>query len=202
MANRQQGIVASMSFHQHGVRVRDERRRASAGRRAGFSLVELAIAISILLIGMVSVVTASSQMNSLRRQSRERVLAQNGVRSLVERIQSRSFQLAQADPEAWSLALQAEFGPGSAGEEFDILELDAPPGAASVATVRLVTDETEGDGGLLVDIGMPRDLNGDGDASDVDVAADAVLLPCVITAQWHGINGLQTFRHGFYLLRY
>jgi hypothetical protein len=164
--------------------------------------VELAIAMSILLIGMVSVVTASSQMNSLRRQSRERVMAQNGVRSMAERIQSRSFQLAQTEPQDWSQLLLAEFGPGSPGETFDILELNVSPGAASVARVELIADETRGDPGLGVEIGMPRDLNGDEDANDLDVSGDAVLLPCVITARWSGITGVQTYRHGFYLLRY
>ena len=162
-----------MSFHQNGERRIDAGRRAGRGRRAGFSLVELAIALSILLIGMVSVVTASTQMNSLRRHSRERALAQNGVRSMAERIQSRSFQLAQSVPDDWAQVLLAEFGPGSGGETFGILELDAPLGAASVARVELIADETRTDPGLGVEIGMPRDLNGDEDASDADVSGDA-----------------------------
>lgn len=181
---------------QHGT---EEKRNR---RTAGFSLVELAIAISILLIGMVSVITASSQMHSLRRQTRDRVLAQNGVRSIAERIQGRSFQLAQEDPSTWAQNLVAEFGPGSANEFLGITELDALTGTPAVATVRVVTDETVGDAELMTAIGMPRDLNGDGDAGDLDVRPDAVLLPVVITASWRSTSGPQTYRHGFYLLRY
>lgn len=179
-----------------------DRQGTTHQRTAGFSLVELAIAISILLIGMVSVITASSQMHSLRRQTRDRVLVQNGVRSMAERIQSRSFQLAQSDPQTWSQNLLAEFGPGSAGERFAILELDAPEGAPSVASVQVVTDEGLSDADLMLALGMPRDLNGDGDQGDFDVRLDAVLLPVVITAQWRGTGGTQTYRHGFYVLRY
>ena len=183
------------------------KRRASRPRpcgqgRTGFSLVELAIAISILLIGMVSVITATSQMHSLRRQNRERTLAQNGVRSVAERMQSRSYQLVQDDPDAWATTLIAEFGAGSPGEEFAIQELNVVLGENAVGTVRLVTDERLDDAALLVRVGMPRDLNGDGDANDADVTGDAVLLPVVLTAQWRGITGTQTYRHGFYLMGY
>jgi Tfp pilus assembly protein PilV len=164
--------------------------------------VELAIAISILLIGMVSVITATSQMHSLRRQNRERVLAQNGLRSMAERIQSRSFQLAQDDPENWSENVLGQFGPGSAGEQFDIRELNRPEGAPSLATIQIITDETTTDADLLAAIGMPRDLNGDDDASDGDVAEDAVLLPVILTAQWRGVTGTQTYRHAFYVMGY
>ena len=55
---------------------------------------------------------------------------------------------------------------------------------------------------LLVAVGMSRDLNGDGDNNDLDVSGDAVLLPFVITAQWRGITGTQTYRHAFYVMGY
>ena len=170
--------------------------------RGGFSLVELAIAISILLIGMVSVITATSQMHSLRRQNRERTLAQNAVRSMAERMQSQSYQLVETDPGNWATSVVAAFGPGSGNDAFDIQELNTPLGAANVATIQVVTDETTTDADLLVNIGMARDLNGDGDATDADVSVDAVLLPVVITAQWRGVTGTQTYRHGFYLMGY
>lgn len=185
-----------MSFHQHQVRTR-ARPGPRRSARGGFSLVELAIALSILLIGMVSIVTASSQMNSLRRQSRERAMVQNGVRSVAERMQARALQLAQSDPGGWSQTLAAEFV-----GTFDILELDAVTGEPAVGAVQVVTDEGLTDADLLVAIGMPRDLNGDGDASDADVTAGAVLLPVVVTARWRGVSGEQTYRHGFYLLKY
>src|SRR5262245_18086174 len=55
----------------------------SGGRRArrGFTLVELAIAMSMLMIGMVSAASATMRMHHLRKQNRERIVAQNALRS-------------------------------------------------------------------------------------------------------------------------
>ena len=74
-------------------------------RRDGFTLIELAIATSILMIGIVSVLSATSQMNSLRQVNRERTLAQNAVRSLSERIHATSEGFSD-DPTTWPEVLR------------------------------------------------------------------------------------------------
>ena len=44
--------------------------RSARGRR-GFTLIELAVATSILLIGLASVVSATTRMHALGKHSRE-----------------------------------------------------------------------------------------------------------------------------------
>lgn len=189
-----------MGRHRSSRLARRQPTRAARRARGGFTLIELAIAISIFMIGMVSVVSATTRMHSLRRQNRERTLAQNAVRSMSERVQARSYELA-ADESTWSENLLALYGPeGSAGETFDVEGLDPSPGNATVGALSLIVDETQIDAVLGLQLGLPRDLNGDGDALDTNVSADAVLLPCTVTLDWSSHTGEQTYRHGFYVL--
>jgi hypothetical protein len=50
------------------------------------------------------------------------------------------------------------------------------PSSAGVlpGSIRIVTDETATDAALGMELGMPRDLNGDGDAADTDVSGHAL----------------------------
>lgn len=178
------------------------RGRSSPTRRDGFTLIELAIATSILMIGIVSVLSASSQMNSLRVVNRERTLAQNAVRSLSERIHAASEGFSD-DPTTWAADLVAAYGPGGApGQHFDVLGLAPAADGERVGTVAIGVDERATDAELGRDLGMPRDLNGDGDATDADVSASARILPVTLTLRWRGENGVHVLRHGFYVMGY
>ena len=165
-------------------------------------MIELAIAISILKLGMVSVLSATSGMHTLRKQNRERMLAQNAMRSIAERVHARSHQLS-LQSNTWANDLADMFGPGGGfGNEFDVLGLTEADGDAVVGTIQVITDETETDGTLDSQLGMPRDLNGDGDTLDGDVTSDAVLLPVLLQVRWRGQSGTITLNHAFYVLRY
>ena len=172
------------------------------GRTCGFTLIELAIATSILMIGIVSVLSASSQMHSLRQVNRERTLAQNAVRSISERIHAAS-QGFSDDPTTWCEELLALYGPGgTAGDTFEVTGLAGPTDDEPVGRIVIVTDERRTDAEIGRDLGMPRDLNGDGDASDADVSGTARILPVTITLRWRGESGQQVLRHGFYVMGY
>ena len=176
--------------------------RTAGGGRGAFTLLELAIATSILMIGIVSVLSASSRMNSLRVSNRERTLAQNAVRSMTERMHASAHGFS-ADPVTWSQRLFETFGPGgSFGNAFAVEGLPLVEGAESVGTIVIGSDETDTDTELLAQLGMPRDLNGDGDAADTDVTSGARLLPVVLTLRWRGERGIHQLRHGFYLMGY
>lgn len=176
--------------------------RSGLERARGFTLIELAIATSILMIGIVSVLSASSQMHALRQVNRERTLAQNAVRSISERIHAAS-QGFSDDPTTWGAELLALYGPGgTSGDTFEVLGLAEAEEGEPVGRIVIVTDERSTDAELGRDLGMPRDLNGDGDASDADVSASARILPVTLTLRWRGENGQQILRHGFYVMGY
>ncbi len=170
--------------------------------RRGFALIELAIALSILVIGLVSIVSATSRMHHLRHQNRDRALAQNGLRSISERIHARSHGFS-ADPATWSSNLIPVFAPGGAiGDTFDVEGLNLAPGAQVIGTIQIVIDETATDQQLNAQIGMPRDLNGDGQASNTDVSQNACMLPVIVRLQWRGQSGVQGLTHAFYVMGY
>lgn len=172
-------------------------------RKKGFTLIELAIATSILMIGLVALISATSKMHSLRKLTRERVMAQNAVRSVAERINSRSFGFSNTHSNQWVDQLLAVYGPGgSVGNTFDVPGLTAIPGAATPGTIQVLTDERLEDDTIGYELGLPRDLNGDGDASDADVTADARILPIILEVRWRGQSGDITLRHAFYVLGY
>lgn len=179
-----------------------KRGRAVARAGGAFTLLELAIATSILMIGIVSVLSATSRMHSLRIANHERTLAQNAARSMSERMHASAHGFS-ADPGTWAEQLFATFGPGgSFGDTFSVEGLTLVEGDESVGTLLIGRDETDTDTELQAQLGMPRDLNGDGDANDTDVRAGARLLPVVLTLRWRGERGIHQLRHGFYLMGY
>ena len=172
------------------------------GASRGFTLLELSIAMSILLIGLVSAAAATTRMHDLRRQNRDRTVAQNAARSIAERIHAQSYRLSE-EPESWSRELLNIFGPGGTfGTKFDVPLLNRVDPNVLVGTITIVTDETLTDADLACDLAMPRDLNADGDKNDTDVSASARLLPVVIDLTWTGASGEQSLRHGFYVMGY
>ena len=162
--------------------------------------MELAVAASILVIGTVSVLSATAQVRSLRQGQRVAELAQDALRSVAERMHAASRD-SSSDPATWARDLLATFGPGgSQGARFGVAGLTPAAGAEALGTIQIVTDERRTDAELGVELGLPRDLDGDGDALDADVAGRARLLPVVLTVRWRSASGARTLRHAFYLL--
>lgn len=154
------------------------------------------------MIGIVSVLSATSRMHSLRLTNHERTQAHNGLRSLSERMHATSHGFS-GTPQTWAQAVLATYAPGgSFGNEFSIEGLTPASVGEAVGAISIGSDETASDSDLGVDLGMPRDLNGNGDASDPNVSESARLLPVILTLRWRGENGLQQLRHGFFLMGY
>jgi hypothetical protein len=166
-------------------------------------MIELAISMSMLMIGLVSAASATMRMHHLREQNRERTVAQNTLRSIAERIHAQSYRLAQENPDTWAQELLAIFGPaGTYGGQFDNDFLTPIVPGAGVGRIDILLDETATDEELGVEVGMPRDLNGDLDSTDTDVTWDARLLPVVLSMEWRGQRGVQRLDHAFYLTSY
>lgn len=180
-------------------------RRVGRSRRVkgGFTLIELAIAMSILMIGLISAAAATMRMHELRRQNRERIAAQNAVRSIGERIHAQAYRFSD-DPDTWGTNLTTVFGPGGTfGDEFAVpLLTSTNPGTTNAGIIQIITDETTTDAALGFELGLPRDLNGDGDADDTDVTLDARILPVLVSVNWRSQSGASSVDHGFYVMGY
>ena len=172
--------------------------RVRNNRRAGFTLVELSLAMTVLVIALVSISAATLRAHSLRRQNRETTLAYGAIRSAAERIHAFSYITVEQSPETWVQDMMATYGPGgTVGNTFDVEGLNPIGAVGTVGTITFITDETLTDAAINAEFGMPRDLNGDLDAADNDVSGDARLLPVILNVSYRGGNGNVNLAHSF-----
>lgn len=177
-----------MQGHVKHVRLRTGRESA----RAGYSLIEIVIAIVVLTIAVGSISTSLVSTTSLSRSNEERTLALDTALSVIEAIRAedpaevfvRYNQTTADDPAT---------GP-SPGGFFSVPGLTVRPGDPDgfVGEVQFPGDgvtlrEDVGD----IELGMPRDLNADAVLDSVDHAADYTVLPVRVRIEWAGTSGLK-----------
>jgi hypothetical protein len=79
-------------------------------------MIELTIAMSMLMIAMVSAASATMRMHSLRKQNRERIVVAERAavdgRAHPGAVLPRQF----LDPDTWSAKMLAIYGPGGPSE--------------------------------------------------------------------------------------
>jgi type II secretory pathway pseudopilin PulG len=169
---------------------------------AGFTLVEIGLAMTILLVALMAMGASTLRMSSLRRQNRERAIAQNAIRALSEQIHATSDRIRRSGGE-WSEELIAALAAdGTLGNTFPIQSLNPQEGLPAVGSIQVVIDETLTDAELGFELGLPRDLDGDGVIDNTDVSQTARILPIVVRAQWSGVSGDVQIVHPFYVIGY
>lgn len=175
--------------------------RTRPGRtRAGFTLIEVSLALVMLIVALVAMTASNVRTQVLHRSTHERSQAHNALRGVAERIQSVS--RAGVDSSlGWANYVRAAFAPGTGeiGSTFAVAGLVPIDGATTVGTITVVLDETASDESVGAALGLPRDLNGDGDAADAAIGADARVIPIVLRAQWRSPTGVQSIVHPFYV---
>lgn len=175
-------------------RPRTRAARAHPCRRAGFTLIEVMVAILVLTVAvqiLSSTVTASI---SYSRVKRERGLAVVAATNVIEEMHALPFFDVYATYNG--NAADDPFGEGTApGCFFDVPGLDPVEGAQSVGRI-----EFPESGGVLCEtvvnerLGTPRDLNGDMLIDGNDRAEDHLILPVIITVEWKSKLGERRFQ--------
>jgi type II secretory pathway pseudopilin PulG len=151
---------------------------------AGIALIEILVALALLAIGFLSLVATLAQNARLQRISRERQIAVAGAESMLEELRRSDFA-----------SLTEAFGEcGTKGPHFDLVGLNRRPEDADghVGRITFLVDETATDP-IAQTFGLPRDLNGDGDACDCAVLSGYRLLPVRIQLEWSGAGGKSHF---------
>lgn len=175
-------------------------RAPSAGRRAvrsGFTVLEMAVTMSVLMVALYALTSTVWRLHDLSRANKERRVAEDALRSMCEAIHSIS-AAARAEPASWARTLTNAFGPeGRPGERFDVPELTPRDGMESVGSVWIVTDETVSDKDIGFELGLPRDLDGDGAATNTDVSQTATVLPVVLRLRWKSAASEREIVHAF-----
>ena len=133
-------------------------------------MLEVMIALMLVSVALVGILAAISSAMSLADSNHEQMLALNVARQKLSEIQAAPFQ-----------TLFAQYAPGMASNTFSVSNLESGSGKFIFpvnGANRL--DETVVDEAL----GMPRDLNGNGKATDTNVSTTYTLLPVRIQVQW------------------
>ena len=162
---------------------------------AGFTLVEVLIAVVIMVVAMLGAVGTITQITILSEANRESTLAYQAARALVEEVQATPFEEVfqrynndpADDPDGAGTAegmhfpvpglnVQTADGDGFCGRVL------LPVSAGTTLRENMVDDS----------FGLPRDLNGDGVVDGADHTDDKILLPIRIQVQWRGQSGDRT----------
>jgi len=163
--------------------------------RAGFTLIELAISITVLLVGVLGFAQTLVSIEKTQARTRESGRASQAARGMLERIQAEAF------PEAFRrYNAEPSDDPGGAGtapgSNFAVEGLSAPADDADGFVGEVVFPTPVGLPGVLrentVDsaLGMPRDLNGDGLIhATASYATDYRVLPVRVRVVWIGTAG-------------
>jgi len=157
----------------------------------GLTLLEIIIAMGILVVAIIGIMSALVSAIRVDEATAEQVRALNACKSKIEEMKTVPFA------EAWA-RFNATPGddPGGAGT--------APGPNFAVPGLRPLTGDADGLPGQIIfpevgnilsetvvdaRMGMPRDLNGDGDALDVNVSTTYKLLPVRVVVDWQGSKG-------------
>lgn len=163
--------------------------------RSGFTLVELAIGITVLLVGVLGFAQTLVSLEKTQARTREAGRATQAARGMLERIQAEAF------PEAFRrYNAEPNDDPGGAGTapgaNFAVEGLSVQPDDADGFVGRVEFPTPAGLPGELrestVDaaLGMPRDLNGDGVVhATASYATDYRVLPVRVRVSWIGTAG-------------
>lgn len=181
-----------------------------APSRAGFTFLELAVVMTILLSALLIFSSTISGVAKQRSVNRESGLAVAAARNLLETLRSEDFTrvyaLYNADPN------DDPDGAGTApGKRFAVPGLDdapdSPDGLEGEVVFPTAVDEATGLEQLREDVairalGMPRDLSGDGKVDGEDHSGSHFILPVQVRVRWKGATGVRQFELSSQLCRY
>ncbi len=170
-----------------------------AAPQAGFSSIEVLIAMSVLVIAMLAGVTTLTSTSVLSQASDETSQAVFATQGAMEALKAAEFesviQRFNDDPS------DDPAGPGTApGAHFAVAGLSPQEGdpEGMVGRIMLPLDSA----GRLIEnqdlpeFGLPRDLNGDGSIDGSDHRTDCILLPVLVRIEWTGRSGARSIEFG------
>lgn len=156
-------------------------------REAGFTLIEIVFAISILGAAIVFLISGTVLFDKINLNTVNRTLAMNAAKTMIEDLQSMAYSTVFVNYN--TIAADDPLGAGTApGQHFTVNGLNPSPldGDGFVGRVIFPVDAN---GNLKEDVidtrmGMPMDLNGDG-VIDINIHdSDYKILPLTIEIRW------------------
>jgi prepilin-type N-terminal cleavage/methylation domain-containing protein len=169
--------------------------RRPRDERSGFTLVEVLVAVFVLVCALTAFTRSLLGTVKLGRSNREAALATEGARAVIESFYAVEFGEVFA---RFNDTAADDPVPGAPGADFNVVGLDAQDGDFD-GHVGRIAFPTVGVGAAIElredvfvpELGMPRDLDGDGAIDGTDHAADYRFLPVEVRVAWRGRTGDQ-----------
>lgn len=180
--------------HQSRRRPRRPTPRSRRGGRAGLTLVEIAVALSVMIAILLGFSQALVKSMVSSSTARETAVATDAARQVMEALKASNFQtlfaannsVAGDDPAGETVRLAAFGVPGLNPRQGD---------ADGMCGVILLPEVVAGGASQLREdvqdfaLDMPRDLNGDGVVDADDHSGDYRILPVIVRVDWRGAGG-------------
>jgi len=149
------------------------------GAKRGFTLIEVIVSGVIVVLAVAMLVTSLQYCSRAGQTAREKTIALNAARTMLERLRATPVR-----------HIYLTYGPGGLeGPDFDVEGLRTADGDTDGHCGQLTFYGVESDS--VPRVGLPRDLNGDGDADDsgADVTDNYRLVPIRVDVGWRGVSG-------------
>lgn len=168
-------------------------RPRAAHSSSGFSLIDVCVALLILAIAVGALVGTMFSALRLDQVNESRAAANQALRAVLEDMRTLEFSTVYA---AYNTSSADDPDPDHDYKTGLALKAKLPAGACGSAPVAQVVFPEDKQGFLredLVDasLGLPRDLNGDGDIDGNDHSADYKILPVTVKLEWKSQSGPQ-----------
>lgn len=188
------GSQSRLSSPSLALPIRSERvstlllRSSRVRSRAGFSLVDVCVALFILAIAVGALVGSTFSAMRLEQVNESKAAASQELRSLLENMQSVNFASIYA---AYNESPTDD--PDPKYDYKDELDLSSrlPKGLCGDSPVVQVEFPGDDKGGLYEDT---VDLNGDGQFDKADHSGDYTILPVTLKLEWASPSGPQTLQ--------
>lgn len=168
--------------------------RSPSRTSRGFALVDICISLVILAIAMGVLVGSVFSAMRISQANEATATANHALRGVLETLSARTIQ----DVFALCNAEAADDLPGEDPDDTLVLPVelmsDANGEPLSVSVTLPVEDGAPGvlrEDLEMPELGLPRDLNGDGAIDAADHSGDCVVLPILLTLEWTGPSGTQ-----------
>lgn len=176
---------------------------AMPGRRGGFTLIEIALGLTVFVVALGGLMASIVSSRELARSNDETSRAYEAARRQLERIQNeglattgvggfadlfRRYNDTNADDGGLTSPQGAHFAVpglnvqlGDADGMCGRIEFPSAPGDPPTVLRENIQDDS---------FGLPRDLNGNGVATDAgDLSGSYTLLPVRVHVEWRGVSG-------------
>src|SRR5688572_22818459 len=170
------------------------RGHAPGGKSKGFSLVELLVAATLIVVAITGIAGSMLSSMALNRVNRETAVAQQAACRALEELRSVPFREAYYVYN--DIGGDNVVGPTvERGPDFAVAGLTAVAGDPDGMVGQILFPKVEGEGEALREdaedegLGTPRDLNGDNGIDSLNHGGDYELLPVRVRLEWTGATG-------------